>query len=112
MAPKSIKKQNPKEKEASLEKVPLSKKKKTEEELDEEDGDLFFNEDAAAPGKKASAKKATSKKKKEKEDDDFDNDIADDWNAVDDEDDWDPDFNEFDIPKSKSSGPKKTSTGV
>jgi DNA-directed RNA polymerase subunit delta len=48
----------------------------------------------------------TSSKKKE---DDLDNDvkIEDDWEKTDDDEDYDPDFEEFDIPKSKIKKPSK-----
>ena len=65
-------------------------KKKVEEE--EDDADL----DDEAPKKSA---------KKSKSDDDDDDDDAeegdDDWNKEEEDDAWDPDFEEFDLPKSK-----------
>ena len=36
--------------------------------------------------------------------------IKDDWEKVEEEEDWDPDFDEFDIPKSKGGGASKAST--
>ena len=37
------------------------------------------------------------------DDDDADVDVDDDWEKSEEDDSWDPDFQEFDIPKSKSS---------
>ena len=55
---------------------------------------------------KASKKKAVD----DDDDDDFNEEVDDDWGKADEEDDsWDPDFDEFDIPKSKT--PKKAGKG-
>ena len=45
------------------------------------------------------------------DDDDDDVDIKDDWEKGDEDDNWDPDFDEFDVPKSKGKKPgaKKSS---
>ena len=53
--------------------------------------------------------KVASKKGKDDEDDDdaADEDEVDDWEKPEEDDSWDPDFEEFDLPKSKA---KKTST--
>lgn len=57
------------------------------------------------------AKKSGAKGKNAAEDDEEDDDVnleADDWEKVEEGDDWDPDFAEFDLPKSaKKSGGKK-----
>ena len=50
---------------------------------------------------------AAKTKTKDDDDDDDDVEVEDDWEKVDEEDNWDPDFEEFDIPKSKA----KKSTG-
>ena len=60
-----------------------------------------------------SAKKESSKPKKQVEEDDDDDDDdgvdeVDEWDKPEEEENWDPDFDEFDIPKSKG----KKSTGV
>src|SRR6266496_4020036 len=67
----------------------------------------------SVPSAKASEKKLSSKNRKEAEgenddddwdDEDDDEDVAeavDDWEKVE-EDEWDPDFEEFDVPKSKA----------
>lgn len=41
------------------------------------------------------------------DDEDDDADVADDWEKGADDDEWDPDFEEFDLPKSKVGGGKK-----
>ena len=83
-------------------KKPLPKKQS------EEDDDLEDDEDEITP-KRVSA--GTSSKKTKNEDDEDEDDIEeeDDWNKVEEDDAWDPDFEEFDLPKSKSSkgGSKK-----
>ena len=56
--------------------------------------------------------KSASKKKVVDDDDDLDEEeeVDDDWGKADEDDDsWDPDFDEFDIPKSKT--PKKAGKG-
>ena len=59
----------------------------------------------------AKASKGASKKKADDDDDDADvPDEPDDWEKPEEEDTWDPDFEEFDIPKSK--GKKATGGGA
>ena len=41
------------------------------------------------------------KKNKDDDDDDDDVEVADDWEKPEEDDNWDPDFDEFDVPKSK-----------
>mgnify|MGYP000934968030 CR=1 FL=1 len=67
--------------------APKSKKK------EEEDDD--FDQDDELPAKKSG--------RSSDDDDDADVDVEDDWEKAEDDDSWDPDFQEFDIPKSKSS---------
>lgn len=75
-------------------------RKSDEDEISEDD--LELDEKPLKKGK-ASAKN----KKDEEEDVDDADDVKDDWEKSDD-DDYDPDFEEFDIPKSKiKSGPFK-----
>lgn len=77
------------------------------------------------PAKKSG--KASAPKSKKKDDDDDDDDDADgeeeeevdDWNKPEEGDEWDPDFDEFDIPRSKTkkagptgSTPKKSAKGT
>ena len=61
-------------------------------------------EENAPAAKKGGKAVATTKKKKGDDDDDDDDaadEKADDWEKVEEEEEWDPDFDEFDIPKSK-----------
>ncbi len=44
--------------------------------------------------------KSAAKSKKEDDDDDDAEEVADDWEKPAEDDDWDPDFDEFDVPKS------------
>ena len=73
---------------------PASKSKKDDEEDD-------FDEADDKPMKKAA--------RSSDEDEDAE-DVEDDWNQVEEDENWDPDFDEFDIPKSKTkkSGGKKS----
>ncbi len=70
---------------------------------DEEDDDLDEEATAAKPVAKA---KAGGKKKKADDDDDEEDDVEaeveDEWEKPADDDNWDPDFEEFDVPKSKT----------
>jgi hypothetical protein len=86
------------------EKKSSTKSKKQFEEDDDEDLDEDDNVEtpAAKKGKTASSKKNASD---EDDDDDGGEDEVDDWDKVEEEESWDPDFEEFDIPKSKA---KKT----
>src|SRR6266487_4502948 len=85
-------------------KKPSSKSKKQMEEDDDPDEDAETVTPAAQKGKVV----ASSSKKKADDDDDDDDveeDQVDDWDKVEEEENWDPDFEEFDVPKSKA---KKT----
>jgi DNA-directed RNA polymerase subunit delta len=84
-----------------------SPKSKKQVEDDEDTDDENF--ETPKPTAKKGAKPA-SKSKKEDEDVDDDDDVieeVDEWEKVEEEEEWDPDFDEFDIPKSKI---KKSST--
>ena len=83
-----------------------SKPKKQMEE--EDDDDELEDDDADVKPAKKAGKAAVSSKKDKDEDDDDGPDEVDEWEKVEEEENWDPDFEEFDIPKSKG---KKT-TGV
>ena len=86
-----------------------SKSKKREEEEDDEDGEL---EEGDTPVAKKSVKAGAKPKEEGEEDEDEEGDEpdeVDDWDKVEEEEEWDPDFDEFDIPKSKV---KKASTGT
>src|SRR5580698_71696 len=69
---------------------------------DDEAEDDFVDEEAPKKGAKSAKGKSAD------DDDDEDVDVDDDWEKVEEDEDWDPDFDEFDIPKSKA---KKSSTG-
>lgn len=85
-----------------------SSKPKKQMEDEEEDDELDTDETNGIPSKKG-GKAASLKKGKEDDDDDSDvPDEVDEWDKVEEEEEWDPDFEEFDIPKSKG----KKSTGV
>lgn len=73
-----------------IEAITAQAKSKGARKKPEEDDDLGNDDDA--PVKKGSAKKGAD------DDDDIDDD---DTAAEDEDDDWDPDFEEFDLPKSK-----------
>ena len=73
-----------------------------------------MDDDADSPKNEIKKSAKTSGKKgKEGDDDDDDDaddvDVVDDWDKPEEEEEWDPDFEEFDLPKSKV---KKTGTGV
>jgi hypothetical protein len=87
-----------------------SSKPKSQTEGDDEE-EVFEEEDDAKPAKKAGKGTVASKKAKGDDDDDDEGDAedeVDDWDKVEEEEEWDPDFEEFDIPKSKG----KKSPGV
>ena len=65
-----------------------------------------------SPAKKGAKTSSAKSKKKGDDDDDDDDDVAeedevDEWDKVEEDEEWDPDFDEFDIPRSKA---KKGST--
>jgi hypothetical protein len=104
---KKVGKTNPSPEKPSAKKE-SSKPKKAEE--DDDDDDLNEDLDETTP-KKAGKSAASAKKKKEEDDDDDDSDVedtVDEWEKVEEEEEWDPDFDEFDIPKSKG----KKATGA
>ena len=80
---------------------------KPKKALDDDDDDLDDDDDIKQPAKKV-AKASPAKKAKDDDDDDDDGpdvDVKDDWEKVEEDEDWDPDFDEFDIPKSKAAKP-------
>ena len=82
-------------------------KSSVEDDMNDDIDDLDeVEEEDVKPVKKG---KATSKKSKsEAEDEDDTEEVEDEWEKGDADDDYDPDFEEFDIPKSKvKSGPAK-----
>ena len=76
-----------------------SKAKKTDD--DDDDDDL---EEETKPVKKS---KTSAKKSKgdDEEEEDTDVEVEDDWEKTEEDDEWDPDFAEFDVPKSKVKKP-------
>jgi DNA-directed RNA polymerase subunit delta len=88
-----------------------SSKPKTQ--LEEDEDDLDEDDDVAVKPSSSAKTIASPKKSSEDDDDDDDDDAAenevDDWDKPEEEDTWDPDFEEFDIPKSRG---KKSSNGT
>jgi len=78
---------------------------KPKKQLEDDDDDDDLEEEGDVKPAKKGAKAATSSKKGKDDDDDDDDgaeeDAVDDWDKVEEEEEWDPDFEEFDIPKSK-----------
>jgi DNA-directed RNA polymerase subunit delta len=104
---KDSKKSGPASSKATVK--PSSKKIKEEDEDDEDEDESETPKAAAKKGVKATASK--TKKKSDEDDDDDDvegEDEVDEWDKVEEEEEWDPDFDEFDVPKSKT---KKPATG-
>jgi hypothetical protein len=65
-------------------------------------------EESPLPGNFLAMAKSRPAKKEEVEEDADDDEVADDLDDSEEEDDsWDPDFEEFDLPKSKKGGGKK-----
>ena len=82
---------------------------KPKKQMEEDDDDDDLNDEEAETSAVSKKKPAISSKKSKKDDDDDDvEDVVDDWNKVEEEEEWDPDFEEFDLPKSKG---KKTGSG-
>jgi hypothetical protein len=103
---------------AAAAKDPVKKiSSKPKKQLEEDDADEIDDEMETSSVSKKSAhtegrvgKGITSSKKKEEDDDDDEvDDGPDDWEKPEEEEEWDPDFEEFDVPKSKG---KKAATGT
>ena len=80
-------------------------KKPMDDDDDDEPGD---DEMETTPVSKKTGKAVTSSKTKKDDDDDDVDDGPDEWEKPVEEEEWDPDFEEFDVPKSKL---KKADTG-
>jgi hypothetical protein len=82
---------------------------KPKKQLEEDDEDDLDDEIEATPASKKGGKPVASSKTKKDDDDDDDagEDAPDEWEKPEEEAEWDPDFEEFDVPKSKI---KKTGT--
>jgi DNA-directed RNA polymerase subunit delta len=114
MAPKSDKENKDSKKSAPATSKPIAKpsSKKAKEEDDEdddEDDEVVTPKSTAKKGPKTTASK--TKKKSDEDDDDDDvegEDEVDDWDKVEEDEEWDPDFDEFDVPRSKT---KKAAPG-
>jgi DNA-directed RNA polymerase subunit delta len=105
MAAKSDKEKTPKKAAtkagAAIKKIVAKPKEQLEDDID----DIETDDEKPSKGKKMAAVKGKSD---EEGDDDSDVDeVEDTWNKPEDGDDWDPDFDEFDLPKSSA---KKTGT--
>jgi hypothetical protein len=111
MAPKSDKEGKGSKKSAPQPKeTPEKPSPKAKKPDDDDDDDDDVEDDDAPKASKKPASKAASKVKKDDDDDDEEDlaeDEVDEWEKVEEEEEWDPDFDEFDIPKSKT----KKSTG-
>ena len=69
---------------------------------DEDDDDDEIGEDIAeTPAKKKGAKVASKKSDEDDDEGDDASEAVDEWEKVEEEENWDPDFDEFDVPKSK-----------
>ncbi len=77
-----------------------------------EDDDILDDETESLPVSKKSLKSSPLNKAEEDDEDSItpEEEVADEWEKTEnDDDEWDPDFDEFDVPKSKS-GKKITGT--
>jgi len=104
-AKKSMGKTEPKAPKETPKKI-ISKPKKQMEDGELEDEDDDDTETVKSTSKKSAAP-AAKKGKDDDDDDDADVDEVDDWEKPEEDDSWDPDFEEFDLPKSKA---KKSGT--
>ncbi|HEY8733266.1 MAG TPA: hypothetical protein VIL90_01790 [Puia sp.] len=122
MAPKSDKENKGLKKSGPASSKPVAKP--ASKKIKEEEDDGVDDEEVEAP--KTTAKKgvkATASKTKKKSEDDDDDDEAegetedevDEWDKVEEDEEWDPDFDEFDVPRSKTKkaapGGKKAAKG-
>ncbi|MFI5132893.1 MAG: hypothetical protein ACHQEB_01090 [Chitinophagales bacterium] len=80
----------------------ISAKSKKQEEEDDDDPEEEDEIEVTPSSKKGAKAVSPSKKgKADNDDDDEADDVVDDWDKVEEEEEWDPDFEEFDLPKSK-----------
>src|SRR5579871_1407116 len=101
---KNIKKSAPQSPKENSGKSTAKSKKQVDDDDEDEDDDLSV---AKTSSKKTAAPSSKSKKEEDEEDE---------WDKVEEEEEWDPDFDEFDVPKSKAkkgstSPAKKTGKG-
>jgi DNA-directed RNA polymerase subunit delta len=111
MAPKSDKEGKGSKKSApqAPKETPEQPSSKSKKQLDDDDDEVDDDDDAPKASAKSSPKGASKAKKADEEEEEDDDDVeeVDEWEKVEEEEEWDPDFDEFDIPKSKT----KKSTG-
>ena len=81
---------------------------KPKKQLEEDDDDEPDDEIETTSVSKKTGKAVASSKTKKDDDDDGVEDGPDEWEKPEEEEEWDPDFGEFDVPKSKV---KKADTG-
>ena len=79
-----------------------SSKKKQEEIEDDENDDMEDDDETPTPAKKGAKAVASKKSSEDDDDDEGGEDELDDWEKPEEEENWDPDFDEFDIPASKN----------
>ena len=114
MASKSDKEKKPAAKANPVDGKESSKKpaSKSKKEMDEDDEDEDLTGETNGEETPVGKKTGKAGAKKSSGDDDDEDDVAaeelDDWEKPEEEEEWDPDFEEFDIPKSKG---KKTGVG-
>ena len=82
---------------------PSSKKAKEEDEEDDDDDEPETPKSAAKKNAKAAPVKSKGRRDEDDDDDDdVEEDEVDEWYKVEEEEEWDPDFDEFDIPRSRA----------
>ncbi|HEV3221532.1 MAG TPA: hypothetical protein VGZ90_01570 [Puia sp.] len=112
---KGLKKSGPASSKPTAKPSP-KKAKEDDDDEDDDDDEVETPKSAAKKGLKATASK--TKKKSDEDDDDEEEegeDEVDEWDKVEEEEEWDPDFDEFDVPRSKTKkaapGGKKAAKG-
>jgi nucleolin len=105
MAPKADKGKKAPGKNSVAKETENKSSTKPKKQMEEDDDDLDDSEDEVETTAKKGKASVSSKKKSEDDDDDDavsdGEDEVDDWDKVEEEE-WDPDFEEFDVPKSKA----------
>lgn len=101
MATKSDKGSSGKPAQKSLKETPKKASSKTKKQLEDENEEDDVDEEEQTSLKKTT-KDSTKKTVTEEDDDDSDEvEVVDEWEKPEEEEEWDPDFEEFDLPKSK-----------
>ncbi|HUR10613.1 MAG TPA: hypothetical protein VM012_04555 [Flavitalea sp.] len=96
--------------------IPGKTTPKAKKVIEDDEDDIDDENGVDTTGIKKNAKVSDKKGKEDDEDDDDDVEVVDEWEKPEEEETWDPDFEEFDLPKSKTkkaTGPvgKKTGKG-